>query len=211
MTVPATVRFLLRSFRVGEKPGTKPRRRPITAENGPGFMKDLFLLRHCKSSWDDPDRPDHDRPLTLRGRESARIMRAYLHDSKLLPDIILCSTATRTVETMTLMFEDWPPPPVQKDPDLYLTGRHALLSRIARVDDRFDRAMVIGHNPDLQSLAASLAREGDDTAIKAMRDKFPTGALAHIEIGIDHWIDLPTAIGRLQAFVTPKQLRQKAC
>lgn len=174
-------------------------------------MKDLLLLRHCKSSWDDPGARDHDRPLNARGRESARIMAQYVHDRGLRPDVILCSTAARTVETMTAVLEPWsPPPPVERDANLYLTGRHALLSRIARVDDHIRRVMVIGHNPDIESLASSLARDGDKAVIRAMRDKFPTGALAHIEIAIDQWIDLPTAIGTLKTFATPKQLGQKA-
>ncbi|WP_366654562.1 histidine phosphatase family protein [Fodinicurvata sp. EGI_FJ10296] len=170
-------------------------------------MKELFLLRHCKSSWDDPDIPDHDRPLTDRGRQAAGVMGRYLLGRDMLPELILCSTAVRTTETMRILTAEWPcTPPTEIEADLYLTGRHALLSRIARVNDNIRRVLAISHNPDVAQLALSLGRDGDSALVKSMEAKFPTGALAQIDLSIDRWADLPTAIGTLRQFVTPKSL-----
>ena len=66
-------------------------------------MLRLMLLRHAKSSWDEPGIPDRDRPLSARGRRAAALMAMEIVSRGLLPDRILCSPARRTRETLAAL------------------------------------------------------------------------------------------------------------
>lgn len=169
--------------------------------------KTLLLLRHAKSSWDDPSLRDFDRPLAPRGRRAAPLMAAHIEQSELIPEVVLCSAAARARETWELMARLWAePPPVEYDGDLYGTGPQACLVRLRALDDGIARAMVVGHNPDLEDLAAMLAASGEGDALKRMRKKFPTCALAVIRFEAAGWSEIGPGQGRLTAFVTPKSL-----
>ena len=74
-------------------------------------MKTLFLLRHAKSSWSEPGLADFNRPLNERGRRAAPLIARYLAHCDLLPDLILCSAALRTRETLALMLPGLPAAP----------------------------------------------------------------------------------------------------
>ncbi len=169
--------------------------------------KTLLLLRHAKSSWDDPSLRDFDRPLAPRGRRAAPLMAAHIEQAGLTPDIVLCSPAVRARETWELMARLWTEPPsVEYDRNLYGTGPQACLARLRTLDDGIARALVIGHNPDLEDLAAMLAASGEGDALERMRKKFPTCALAVIRFDADGWSAIGPRQGRLVAFVTPKSL-----
>ena len=75
-------------------------------------MKSLHLLRHAKSSWKDPGRNDHDRPLSKRGRQTAKMMAAYLRRAKIAPDLVICSTAMRARQTLDPIAKAKKPPKV---------------------------------------------------------------------------------------------------
>ena len=174
-------------------------------------MKTVFLLRHAKSDWADEGRKDHERPLSERGKKAAPQMAAYIKSKKYRPDIVLCSTARRTVETfdalkdvlgddLMVRFED----------SIYLAEPHRLLERLTWLDDGVKSAMIIGHNPGMAQLAAQLSRSPEDSdeekLHKRMREKFSTGALAVIKIPINAWADLKEGKGRLADFMRPKDL-----
>lgn len=174
-------------------------------------MKTVYLFRHAKSDWADGGLKDHERPLSERGKKAAPEMAAYIKSKKYRPDIVLCSTARRTVETfdalkdalgddLTVRFED----------SIYLAEPHKLLDRLTWLDSDIKSAMIIGHNPGLAQLAAILTRSPEDTdeekLHKRMRDKFSTAALAVIKVPIKAWDDLKVGHGRLADFMRPKDL-----
>jgi phosphohistidine phosphatase len=66
-------------------------------------MKTILLLRHAKSSWEDPDLPDYDRPLNKRGKNDAPRMGKLLKDKDIIPDLIISSTAARAKKTAELV------------------------------------------------------------------------------------------------------------
>ncbi len=170
-------------------------------------MKTLLLLRHAKSGWDDPDLADHDRPLDWQGERAALVIGRYMQQEDLIPELVLCSTARRAMETHWLVSSQWTnPPPAEFDRGLYLTGDRALLHRLAQVDDRFKSVLVVGHNPDLHDLVLALARRGDPALLAAARDRFPTAAFAVIKLPIEHWAEILTATGFLLGLATPKTL-----
>ena len=126
-------------------------------------MKTLTLMRHAKSDWNDPDQDDFDRPLNDRGRRDAPVMGQFLSNNNLTPDVILCSSAQRTRETMNLVAGALrTTPECCVSYDLYLASPKDMLAAIQQLDDEVTNALMIAHNPGTQMLALSLANA--DTA-----------------------------------------------
>jgi phosphohistidine phosphatase len=160
--------------------------------------KRLLLLRHAKSSWDDPTLADHDRPLAERGRKAAQLIGAYLHRERIPVSLVLCSSARRARETLELVD---PPGDVQIEQELYGASADQLLERVRQLPETSDSVMLIGHNPAMQGLAVDLAGDGRELA----EQKFPTGALAMIRF-VGPWRDLRAGAGELAGFVKPREL-----
>ncbi|HYE50794.1 MAG TPA: histidine phosphatase family protein [Azospirillaceae bacterium] len=173
-------------------------------------MKTLYLLRHAKSAWADPGLADHDRPLAPRGRQAAASMADYIGKRPGGPpplDLVLCSTARRARETLAAVLPAWAPrPPVLEEDGLYLCGADALLRRLRSLADGIDAVLLIAHNPDLQELTLSLARGGAEGLMAQARAKYPTGALARLELDVADWGRLRPGDGRLMEFVLPRNL-----
>ena len=164
----------------------------------------LLLLRHAKSSWDDESLPDHDRPLAKRGRKAAELVGAHLRASGPRPDLVLCSSATRTRETLELLsLED---PQVRIEDDLYGADDGALLARVRLLPEDAGTVLLIGHNPAMQDLAIRLAGPGAGEQAARLREKFPTAALAVYEIG-GVWGSLAADVAHLSSLVLPRELR----
>lgn len=168
-------------------------------------MKRLMLMRHAKSSWDQPGQPDFDRPLNPRGERSARLMGTYLCQQGREPDLILCSSARRTRETVAGLLEQFArAPEVIYSDALYLAEPDAILDEISNVADTVRRALVVGHNPGLQELAIQLTAVDPTGARPSIEAKFPTGAMAAYKLDIKRWRNVGP--GRLIDFQTPKNL-----
>jgi phosphohistidine phosphatase len=163
-----------------------------------------MLLRHAKSSWAEPGLRDHDRPLNERGRRAAMAMGAYLRTEGLVPELVLCSSARRTSETLALLeLPGWVAIAVEHA--LYLAPPAAVLARLREVDDSVGRLMVIGHNPTMHALALELVGSGEPAALARLAEKYPTGALAVLRVNGD-WADLDRRGGHLERFITPRAL-----
>lgn len=172
-------------------------------------MYQLLLLRHAKSSWDDPATSDHDRPLNARGRRAVATMRAALRDLGLIPDMILVSSARRTQETLALL-EPWDDTPLVEVMDpLYLAPPARLLTILQNVAESVRSVMVIGHNPGLHELAIALvgpdALDGRTGPAQRLNEGFPTTALAEFAV-VGPWQSLHGGDGRLVRFLTPRDL-----
>jgi phosphohistidine phosphatase len=162
--------------------------------------KRLFLLRHAKSSWDDPQLADRDRPLAPRGRKAAESMAEHLRREEIRPSLVLCSSALRTRQTLDLVA---PGGEVRIEDELYGVIEDELVERLQRVAADVASTMVIGHNPALQRLALTLASSGAE--LGRIERKFPTGALATLTFAGD-WRALRPRCAELVAFVRPKEL-----
>ena len=160
--------------------------------------KRLLLLRHAKSSWDDPSLADRDRPLAPRGRKAAQRIKAYLNREQIPVALVLCSPARRARETLELVA---PPGEVVIEDELYGATAAELLERLCRVADQVDAVMLIGHEPAIRELAVGLLERGSELADR----KFPTGALATLTF-TGPWSALALGHARLAAFVIPREL-----
>ena len=171
-------------------------------------MRELLVLRHAKSRWDQPALDDHDRGLAPRGIEAAERMGALIAKAGWLPDRILCSTAKRAQETLTLARAAWPRTPAIPQVDLatlYLAAPSRILEIVRRQPEDARRLMLVGHNPGLQTFVSRLAGHGDKTDRAAIDTKFPTAALARITLDVETWREVAWTTGHLTAYHTPRQ------
>lgn len=159
----------------------------------------LYLLRHAKSSRDDPRLDDHERPLAPRGRKAARATACWIEEHGVRPDLVLCSSAARARATLDRVLPALGDPRVRVEPGLYHASANDLLERVRALPDEAASVMLIGHNPGLQELARLLAPPGPAT--------FPTGALATLEAGVACWSALSAGGATLTALVLPRALR----
>jgi phosphohistidine phosphatase len=169
-------------------------------------MLSLALLRHAKSSRETGELDDLERPLNERGRSAAPVMGKALKSLPFKPQIVLCSPAKRTRETLTLMEPDLngAHDSVVFDDQLYLTSPETLLDRLRLVPASSNAVLMIGHNPGLHGLALMLTGTGDAKSISRLEDKFPTAALALFTFPETAWRDVGPASGHLEAFITPR-------
>jgi phosphohistidine phosphatase len=169
-------------------------------------MRTLLLLRHAKSSWRDRRLDDADRPLAPRGARAARRMGRYLAEAGLVPDLVLCSTARRAVETWERAAAELPRPPrVRLERALYLAEPERILAALAAADAGARRLLVVGHNPGFQALAVALAGGPQAPGVSRI-GKFPTGALARFALPKGGWPEVGAGAAKLVDFVRPRDL-----
>lgn len=171
-------------------------------------MLTLSLLRHAKSSWDDADIDDFERPLSKRGANAAPEMGRAIRELKLKPDLVLCSAAVRTRATVALvLLELGPPPPeVRYDEELYLASPKVMLTQIRKIEHKVRNVLIVGHNPGMHALALELIGAAKREDMAELATKFPTAALANITFDLDSWRDVKAGSGHLVVFLTPRNL-----
>jgi phosphohistidine phosphatase len=177
-------------------------------------MRQLLLLRHAKSSWDDPSLPDHARPLNARGRRAAQAMAAAMRDLGLAPDVVLVSSARRTLQTLEAVSPFPDSPMVEPMDDLYLAPWQRMLDLLRQAPETARSILLIGHNPGLQDLALALVGAagmagGGAQAARRIAEGFPTCALAEFSIATP-WSALAEGGGRLVRFLAPADLPEMA-
>ena len=166
-------------------------------------MNMLHLLRHAKSSAKD-DIEDHQRPLSRRGRKTARRVGRNLSAKLGAVDLVLCSSARRTRETLDLVLDAFSPRPrTSIEDELYLASREKLAARLGRLDARDVNVLLIGHNPGLHELAVSLADETSPAFRALASGKFPTAAYVSFRVPAD-WSVLGSLRHELIGYVTPE-------
>ena len=172
------------------------------------MTKVILLLRHAKSSWSDDELSDHDRPLSRRGERAAALMADFIAAKAPRPDLILCSTANRTRQTLAPLAKRLgePSPPVSLERSLYLASEETLLERLHDLPSEVARVLLIGHNDGIGLLAERLAGRGKVAALLALQQKFPTGALAFLRAPIERWPELAEGTAELRRFVRPRDL-----
>src|SRR4051812_11043970 len=172
-------------------------------------VRTILLLRHAKSAWGQAGLDDHERPLNGRGQRAAEAMADYIVEKAPRPELILCSTALRTRQTLAPLVQRLaaPAPPISLEKGLYLASEQALLARLRAVDETIRTVLLIGHNEGIGVLAAALAGTGALGTLAALQEKFPTGALATLRVvGDGYWRDLAPGVAELLAFVRPRDL-----
>jgi phosphohistidine phosphatase len=165
-------------------------------------MKTLYILRHAKSSWSQPDLADFDRPLNERGNEAAPFMGELMATRGYHPSIIISSPAARARRTADLVKASGGlEADLLFDDRIYEASPQSLRQVVSELDDRHSSAMLVGHNPGMEGFIRYLS--GD---VEAM----PTAALAILTLNIDSWKSVNDSCGTLQAVHRPKdELKEK--
>ncbi|HYD32600.1 MAG TPA: histidine phosphatase family protein [Azospirillaceae bacterium] len=173
-------------------------------------MKTLYLMRHGKSAWDNPELADHERPLAPRGVRAATRVARHLKRRGVRPDLIVCSTARRAADTADRVADELEVGvPVERERGLYLCGAPALVQRLRDLPDSAGMVLLVGHNPDLHDAALALVDESplaaNPTDFRALSAKFPTAACVALEFSVDRWRDIAPHAARLLEYIQPRK------
>jgi phosphohistidine phosphatase len=168
-------------------------------------------MRHAKSSWTDKKLDDFDRPLSRRGKEAAPLIGRALAAKKIVPELILCSPARRTRDTLRLTIEAMGAKPhISYEDPLYSFGNGDSYLNAISAQKAASPLMVIGHNPSVQNLALRLLGSQGNKVVQKIRVKFPTAAVAVLALPIEDWRQIRSrneVQGELELFLTPKMLK----
>jgi len=167
-------------------------------------MKRLHLLRHAKSSWDDPSLADHERPLAPRGRKAARRIARWADEHELRVDLVVCSPALRATQTLDRVVGSLGSPQLVVDERVYQAYSTVLLDRVRELPSDVHDALLVGHNPGFAELCLLLSRPGDQR--ERVAENLPTGGLATIELDVEAWVDVEPGSGVLTRLVLPREL-----
>ncbi|MCG8415255.1 MAG: histidine phosphatase family protein [Pseudomonadales bacterium] len=162
-------------------------------------MKILYLLRHAKSSWDDPDLKDFERPLSDRGfRDAPNMGKRFVDDGNQL-QCIITSPAMRAKTTAKLFAESigFPADDIASNPELYFAGTGMFLKAASLLDESCTNAMLVGHNPAITEFANLMAN--------CDIDNIPTCGLVKLGLDIDDWSEIAAGIAELLDFDYPKK------
>ena len=174
-------------------------------------MLTLSLLRHAKSSWKNPALPDRERPLNTRGMADAPAMGRAMSERGIDPELILCSSAQRTVDTLALVLPELKiEPEVIYDDALYHASPDQMLGMLRDLQPGARSVLLVGHNPEIQALALGLIGAGPKELRDRLAEKYPTGGLAVINFTAGLWSSVDTGSGSLSAFVAPRDIRGDA-
>jgi len=169
-----------------------------------GMKLTLTLLRHAKAGRGEPAEGDIGRPLTGRGRRNADAIGQWMAAGKLAPNLVLCSNATRTRETVDLVLPHLAiKPKVMLLDSLYLAGPLVLLKHLHDVPNKSAHVMFIGHNPGLHALALDLIAGGPQERIAALGRKLPTSGLVVLSFNLHGWNEVVAGSGTLLSFTSP--------
>tara|TARA_Y100000768_G_C23899763_1_gene644448 strand:+ start:582 stop:1064 length:483 start_codon:yes stop_codon:yes gene_type:complete len=160
-------------------------------------MKSLYFLRHAKSSWDNFELKDFDRPLSTRGIQDADLMGNFFRSKKIKLDLIISSPSRRTRETIEHFFSK-NSPEIDYCNSIYHASMEQILQRLYEIPEEINNVMVVGHNPSMHDITEYLTQK--------FLNKYPTCALSEV-LTEASWVDLVRGCGSLEAFKKPSELR----
>jgi len=175
-------------------------------------MKRLLFLRHAKTEQINKDTSgDRDRVLTERGRIDAPRVGHIIDVKGYLPDLILCSPSVRTRQTLDLAQAEFGRS-IQTTfvNELYDASTEDIFDLVRSLHSSIKKPLIVGHNPGFAECAAMLVRpphdQDEQKRVSALKEKFPTSALAVLDFEIENWPELRPGSGRLTDFICPKDL-----
>jgi len=163
-------------------------------------MKNLYLIRHAKSDWCDESKSDFDRGLNKRGEKAILTMANVLKEKKIMPDIILSSSAKRAKLTAKGLAKEIEYSGKIKYIDaLYMAEPETIQGLIKDINNKYDSLFVVGHNPETTELSNMLI---DDYI-----DNVPTLGIVALKLPINNWKAFKIGKGKMQFFIYPKMFK----
>lgn len=164
----------------------------------------LLLLRHAKSSHEDPNLVDFERPLNKRGVKDCRRIGKWLKSEALVPDLVISSPAVRAKETALRVCKrmGYPAEEIQWEDSIYDANVRTLLKLLVEVPEETHTVMLVGHHEGLETMILRMSRWAD---IPAEPKLIPTCAVAHLDIN-GQWSEVKKCEARLRAIMRPREL-----
>lgn len=161
-------------------------------------MKTLVLVRHAKSSWDNIDQQDIDRPLNDRGKKDAPEMAKRLKAKGVKVDVLVSSPAKRARRTAVFFAEELG---VKKDEivvidELYMASPSSFERVVASLPDKYDTAVIFSHNPGIT--------EYTNTLTNVHVDDMPTCGVYAVSGETDKWATFRAGEKKFLFFDYPK-------
>ena len=162
-------------------------------------MRELLLIRHAKSSWDDPRLPDLGRPLNARGIRDASNMARMVSTTHVSPAMLISSPAKRAWQTSVIFARALriPDQLICREPAIYEASAQQLLDVVSCLNDDANLVLLFGHNPGISELAHQLAECSFGT--------LPTCGMASLALDVSHWRDAKSGCAQLMSYHYPKQ------
>jgi phosphohistidine phosphatase len=166
-------------------------------------MKTLYLLRHAKSSKDNADLRDFERPLAESGIGDLPVMAERFKAKNGRVDCIICSPAVRTKTTAKMFAQeiDFPGDEIGNNSELYFAGSNMFLKAASLLDDEYEAAMLVGHNPAITEFTNEMANVDIDN--------IPTCGLVQLSLPIDAWAEIEFSVAELVDFDYPKKISRE--
>lgn len=164
-------------------------------------MKKLTLIRHGKSSWDDPEISDWERPLKPRGKKDALLIGYKLKEENIIPDKIVSSSAKRAYDVAKIIAEctKYPESNIAVTDDIYLAALEHLIQIVQNLNDEWDHVFMFGHNPYFTEFANIFGTKSISN--------LPTTGVYQITFDCDKWQDISKKNGKKTYHLTPKDLK----
>jgi len=159
-------------------------------------MKTLYLLRHAKSSWKDENLLDIERPLNRRGRKACEIVGGFLKKEKIIPDLVLSSSAVRARQTAEIVIESAKlSTELRFDERIYEAGPNRLLDVVRQIEKSKKSVLLVGHNPGLEEFLDLLT---------GTTESMPTGTISKVVLSASNWAGTGDQGGTLEWILKPK-------
>lgn len=161
-------------------------------------MKTLYIMRHGKAE-EGANKADYKRKLISKGMKRNQKVGELLLDKKANFEALLCSNATRTLETAIILADifKFPTSKIQQAKELYLAPAGMMLQFIYALDNDLSSALLVAHNPGISELATSLSGR--------LVDWMPTSNLIALEIDTDKWEEINTAPTKITFSLSGKE------
>jgi len=164
-------------------------------------MRTLILMRHAKSSWEEPGLGDMKRPLIASGIRKTQLIINYFNNNRITPGLLISSPALRAHETAVLIAKGtgYPVDKIREERKIYDEYIDRILDLIYETPDQFDSLMIVGHNPTITHLANLFLHPGID--------QLPTSGVVCISFDTDKWETIPKSQPKEKFVVFPKMLK----
>lgn len=164
-------------------------------------MKTLYIVRHAKSSWDNIELSDHDRPVAPVGIKKTKRIISFLQDKNIKPELLISSSALRAYETASMIAEGigYDVDKIVKSKALYHAGEDEIFDELLSVDDNINSVMLFGHNPTLTYFV--------DHFITPGIVNLPTTGTVSIDFMTDSWEEIANSKFNVNFVITPKLLK----
>ena len=164
-------------------------------------MLNLYVMRHSKSSWNDHNINDFERPLSNRGRKDIKLIITFLKKKKITFDLAYISSSKRTKQTFKILKSDISCKKIIYAKKFYLCSESFILNAIRKTKKKYKNILIVNHEPCCKNLVLKLIKKNK---LSFINKKFSTSAIAKLVFSIEDWENLKNYSGNLTLFKTPK-------